>query len=294
MYEIFIIIWNNRRAMAGLIILLAFVVLGVLALILAPFSQIKIEGANLPPSLEHPLSTDPAGRDQLVLVMNGAPKLLFISLLAATITTLVGSTLGILAGSAGGRVDSALMSVTDVVLNIPGLPLYIALAAFFLRYPGLAQNPLVIAGVLSITSWAGLARAIRGQVLSIKNQAYIEAARMLGLPRRVIVFSEIMPNLMSYIAINFIFNATGAVYAVVGLYFLGILPVDPTNWGMMLNIDWSSGAFLTPSLYHILLPPLLAIILLQEGFIMFSQAMEEVFNPRIRTEYYKKLEVKKK
>ncbi|WFO75123.1 ABC transporter permease [Desulfurococcaceae archaeon MEX13E-LK6-19] len=293
MHEILMIIWRNKRAFIGLMLVFMFIALGILGLYIAPFSNIRYEGSNIMPCLEHPLATDPLGRDMLVLLANGAAKILLISLLVGLITTGVGVTLGILAGYKGGKVDSGLMAVTDIVLNIPGLPLYIAIAAYFQRVPELAYNPLVIAGVLSITSWAGLARAIRGQVLSIKQQPFVEASKCLGLPTRHIVFSEIAPNIMSYIAVNFIFNATGAVYAIVGLYFLGILPVDPTNWGMMLNIVYNtSGAFLTPRLYYLLIAPLLAIVLLQEGFIMFSYALEEIFNPRIRSEYYKKFKKK--
>ncbi len=294
MNEIFIMIWRNKRAFTGFMILAMFIVLGIVVTYITPYDRLRIEGNNIPPCLEHPLSTDPLGRDQFLLIFEGTPKILIISFLAAGLSTFIGVVVGIVAGYKGGRLDSILTSITDVVLNIPGLPLYIAIAAYFQRVPELAYNPLVIAGVLSITAWAGLARSVRSQVLGLKSRPFIEASRLLGLPTRYIVFSEIMPNIMGYIAINFIFSATGAVYAIVGLYFLGILPVDPTNWGMMLNIAYNgAGGFLTPSLYYILIAPLLAIILLQEGFILSSHAMEEIFNPRLRTEYYRKLEKKK-
>ncbi|NPA99013.1 MAG: ABC transporter permease [Crenarchaeota archaeon] len=295
MNEILIMIWRNKRAFTGIMILCMFVVLGIIAVTIAPYSSIRVEGKNILPCLEHPLSTDPLGRDLFIMIFDGAPKILFISFLAAGISTLVGLLVGILAGYKGGRADSILTAITDVVLNIPGLPLYIAIAAYFQKVPQLAYNPLVIAGVLSITAWAGLARSVRSQVLGLKSRPFIEAAKLLGLPTRHIVFSEILPNVAGYIAINFIFSATGAVYAIVGLYFLGILPVDPTNWGMMLSIAYNAaGGFLEPRLYYILLAPLLAIILLQEGFILSSHAMEEIFNPRLRTEYHRKLEKKNK
>ncbi len=288
-------IWRNKRAFTGFMILLLFIVMGILANFIAPYEELRVEGKNILPCLEHPLSTDPLGRDEFLLIFEGTSKILLISFLAAGISTLVGVVLGIVAGFKGGRVDAILSSITDIVLNIPGLPLYIAIAAYFQRVPELAYNPLVIAGVLSITAWAGLARSVRSQVLGLKTRPFIEASRLLGLPTWYIVFGEIMPNIMGYIAINFIFSATGAVYSIVGLYFLGILPVDPTNWGMMLNIAYNAaGGFLEPSLYYILLAPLLAIILLQEGFILSSHAMEEIFNPRLRTEYYRKLERKRK
>ncbi|HDD26495.1 MAG TPA: ABC transporter permease, partial [Acidilobales archaeon] len=190
----------------------------------------------------------------------------------------VGITVGMVAGFKGGIVDAILMSITDIVMTIPGLPLLIVLATVIK-----ASEPWVIGLMLSITAWAGLARSIRSQVLSLKEREFIEAAKVLGLPTYHIVFKEIMPNLMSYIAINFIFAATGAIYASVGLYFLGILPFTSFNWGVMLNMAYAqAGAHHTLRTMHYILAPIIAVVGFQIGLILFSYAIDEMFNPRLR------------
>ena len=123
------------------------------------------------------------------------------------------------------------------------------------------------------------------QVLSIKQREFIEAAKALGLPTWHIVFRELMPNLMSYIAINFIFATTGAIYASVGLYFLGVLPFTTFNWGIMLNMAYAqAGVHYSINAIHYILAPIIAVIGLQVGLMLFSYAIDEIFNPRLGTE----------
>ena len=122
------------------------------------------------------------------------------------------------------------------------------------------------------------------QVLSLKERDFIEAARALDLGTRHIIFTEMMPNLMPYIAINFIFAMTGAIYTQVGLVFLGFVPFVSHNWGVMINIAWTTGAiFYKQSIYYIL-SPIMAIVGFQLGAILFSRSLEEIFNPRMREE----------
>ena len=148
------------------------------------------------------------------------------------------------------------MGITDVLMTIPGLPLLIVLATLIRT-----DDPIVIGAILSVTAWTGLARSIRSSVLAIKSSEFIEAARALGLPTWHIVFREIMPNLMSFIAVNFIFATIGAIYASVGLYFLGILPFTLFNWGIMLNMAYAqAGAHHSLETIHYILAPIAAII----------------------------------
>ena len=175
--------------------------------------------------------------------------------------------------------------LTDVVLNIPSLPLYIVLATYIR-----ATDPLSMALILSITGWAGLARSVRSQVLSLKTAPFVEAAKVLGLPTWYIVLREITPNMMSYITINYIWSTADAIYAMVGLFFLGVIPFVTVNWGVMLFMAYRFvGAIYSLNTIHFVLAPILAIVGLQLGLILFSYAMDEIFNPRIRTEYFKVL-----
>jgi len=280
------ILVRNKKALAGFIITLGYIIMAVVGPHLVPYPKNYTCPIYLPPtlfkwppSLEHPLGCDYFGADIWSEIVWGAPSILQIAFTAGFITTIVGITVGMVAGFLGGKVDAGLMTVTDIVMVIPGLPLLIVLSTVIR-----STNPFVIGAILSVTAWAGLARSIRSQVLSLRNREFIEAAKALGLPTRHIVFREIMPNIMSYIAINFIFATTGAIYSSVGLYFLGMLPFSTVNWGIMLNWAYTQGALSSLSTIHYLLAPIIAIVGFQTGLILFSYAIDEMFNPRLRTE----------
>lgn len=286
LYEPLIIIYRNRKSRVGLLILLIYLFMATIGPKLIYLDPVGNPAEiYVPPSLKHPLGTDYAGRDILAQIVHGSTAVLTISFLAALITVAISTTIGIVSGFKAGITDSILMSLTDIVMTIPGLPLMIVIAAYVR-----ATSPIVVALILSVTAWAGLARAIRSQVLSIRENAYIESAKALGLSTFHTVFFEIMPNLMSYIVISFIFAMIGALFASVGLYFLGILPFTSVNWGVMLNMAYTlGGALFSSKTVHYLLAPMIAIMVLQIALIQFSYAVDEIFNPRLRKEYVKKL-----
>ncbi len=145
---------------------------------------------------------------------------------SVAIATLVGT----VSGYKGGRVDRALTVVTDIAMTIPGLPLIILLAA--LIEP---THPVTVGIVLTINAWAGLARAIRSQVLTLRDHSYVEASRIMGVPTRRIVVDDILPNIMPYVLVNFVQSARGVIFGSVALYYLGVLPFSNENWGVMLN-----------------------------------------------------------
>lgn len=281
------IIVRNKKGVVGLAITLFFIIIAVIGPRVIPEPQSFTCQPYLPPtifqwppSLEHPLGCDYMGADIWAQIVYGTPVVLEIALVAGLITTLLGILVGMLAGFKGGWVDQILMAITDIIMTIPGLPFLIVLSTVIRVY-----DPFTIGLLISIRWWTGLARSIRSQVLSIKQQDYIEAARALGMKTHYIIFSEIMPNLMGYIAINFIFAAIGAIYASVGLYFLGILPITTYNWGVMLNMAYKqAGALMAFHTVHYVLAPIIAIILLQTGLIFLSYSLDEVFNPRLRTQ----------
>ncbi len=280
------ILVRNKKALAGFIITLGYIIMATVGPHVVPYPKSYTCPVYLPPtlfkwppSLQHPLGCDYFGADIWSEIVWGAPSVLSIAFIAGLITTVVGITVGMVSGFLGGKVDSVLMTITDIVMVIPGLPLLIVLSTVVRM-----ANPFVIGAILSITAWAGLARSIRSQVLSLRNREFVEAAKALGLPTRHIVFREIMPNLMSYIAINFIFATTGAIYSSVGLYFLGMLPFTTVNWGIMLNWAYAQGALSSLSTIHYILAPIIAIVGFQTGLILFSYAIDEMFNPRLRTE----------
>ncbi len=271
------IIARNKAGLIGFIGLIIYILMATVGPILVPLDmQAKPNQMYLPPSWEHPLGTDSEGRDIFSQIVNGASDVLFVAFLAGVITVVIATLLGTIAGFKGGAVDAIIMAIDDILLTIPQFPLLSVLSAL------VSLDNLTLASIIGLLSWPALARAIRSQVLSVKSRDFIEAARALDLGTRHIVFTEIMPNLMSYIVVSLIFAMTGAVYAQVGLVFLGFVPFESQNWGVMINLAWTRGAiFFKDSIYYIL-APILAISGFQLSAIMFSRALEEIFNPRLR------------
>jgi len=184
-----------------------------------------------------------------------------------------------LAGFKGGFIESIIMYAADILLTIPQFPLLMMIVG--LRIMNFS-DPLPLSLLLAALSWPSLCRAIRSQVLSIKERDFIEAAKALDLGTKHIMFSEIMPNMMSYIAVSFVYAMTGAVYSQVGLVVLGFIPFQITNWGVMINRAWSLGTlYYKNSIWQILFP-IIMIAVLQTASIMFSRSLEAIFNPRLR------------
>jgi len=140
----------------------------------------------------------------------------------------------------------------------------------------------VLAGVLSITGWTGLARAVRSQVLSIKQLPYMEVSKVLGLNWSYILFKEIMPQLIPFIWINLILNVESAIYATVGLFYLGLMPFTSNNWGFMISNAISLGAaYGTNALWYFIFPTLF-VTLFMVGLIELAYGIDEIVNPRLR------------
>ncbi|MCT9934196.1 ABC transporter permease [Planotetraspora sp. A-T 1434] len=278
-------VWRVLRRkpsrMAGVVIVLLFAVMGLIGPLLYPDHLPRDDNALYsPPSLQHPFGTDFEGTDVLALVVTGARYVLLTGLATAVITVALGTAIGLFAGFRRGRWDTALMRLTDMNLAIPGLPLLLVLSAVW-KF----ESPIEMGLVLGLLGWGGVARAVRSQTLSLRERGFIEAARGLGLPTTHIIGRELLPSMAPYIAMNMLIAVTGAVYAQVGLFFLGVLPFEANNWGVMLNLAvFNGGALTTPAALPYLLAPLLAILLLTLGIVLIVDAMDEIFNPRLREE----------
>ncbi|MFN3337870.1 MAG: ABC transporter permease, partial [Thermomicrobium sp.] len=144
------------------------------------------------------------------------------------------------------------------------------------------DRPWHLALLIGVLSWPTLLRAVRAQVLSLKEREYVEAARALGLGTMHILFREILPNMAPYIVMSFTIGVTSAIYAQVGLYFLGLAPLAGENWGIMLNLAWVRGAIFYKDSVLYILAPVLAIALLQLTLVTTARTLESVFNPRLR------------
>ena len=280
--SIFRSIVHNRRALIGMIILIIYVLLAVVGPMVANPKLLKSDIRNrlAAPSWEHPLGTDNNGRDTLTQFIYGARNVLTVAFIAAVMTILIATTVGMLSGLIGGWVDSVLMFFTNIILTVPSMPIMMLLATVMS-----ADNPIAFGFVLSIWSWAGLARAVRAQIMSVKNRDYIEAARILGMPTRHVVVGEMLPSITSYLTMNLIFSMRGAISASVGLMFLGLAKFSASHWGMMIQIAISStGALYGSNALVYFLTPVLGIAIFGMGCFFFASGLDEALNPRLRTQ----------
>jgi peptide/nickel transport system permease protein len=268
---------NRPVGLAGFIGIVFFLLLAFVVPFFVPLTNDpNVDAIYQPPSWEHPLSTDFQGKDVLNQIVYGGRDILLVAILAAFLSTLIAITFGSLAAILGGRLDAAVVAITDVALTIPTLILLIAVAAI-LRPTSL----FFVALILGLLQWSNLLLQIRAQVLSLKERDYVEAARSLDLGLVHIIFREILPTMRSYIVIHFVLAVSQAMYAQVGIILLGLVPLSGTNWGIMLYFASSQGAlFFRDSLWYIL-SPILAISLVQLSLVYFASALEEIFNPRL-------------
>jgi peptide/nickel transport system permease protein len=237
----------------------------------------NVRAIYVAPSLQHPLGTDSEGRDILIQMINGGQSIILVGAAAALFSTLISITFGALAAYVGGIVDTVVMLLADVVLTLPQIVLLVVLSTFIHL-----NSPWLLAGIIALLSWPTLLRAVRAQVLSLKEREYVEAARLLDLGTPRILFVEILPNMANFILMNFTIGMTTAIYSQVFLYLFGVVPLAGNNWGIMLNLAWVRGAiFFKQSLLYIL-APVLTISLLQLSIVTMTRSLEDIFNPQLR------------
>ena len=283
------IVWDDWRARFGVVVVTFYLLMGTVGLQLvaepSPNQGPLLVGAFR--SLQYPLGTTASGTDIMSQIVYATPSMLIMITSGAVFTVVLGTATGTVAGYKGGRTDSVLMTISDVMMTIPGLPLTIVLATAL----SIKGNPVVIGILITVNAWAGLARAIRSQVLTLRDAEYVEASRIMGIGTPKIIGSDIIPNLMPYITMNFVRQARAVIFGSVGLYFLGVLPYNSVNWGVMMNAAVNrAGATSSPAAFHWLLMPMLTIIVLALGLTLLAQGADRVFNPRVRARHAKTVE----
>lgn len=264
--------------MAGAAIVAVFVLMAVFGPVLYPSPLATDAGEILAaPSLEHPLGTDFEGADVLALLVTGTQYVLAAAGIASVVTVILGVSIGLYAGFRRGLPDSLLMRLTDLVLTVPGFPLLLVLSTIW-KF----GEPWAMGLVLGLTGWGGLARAVRSQTLSLRERGFIEAARGLGFSTTHVVVRELLPNMAPYVAMNLLIGVTAFIYSQVGLFYLGVLPFTSSNWGVMIQLAVTNGVTVTGVGITYLLAPLVAILVLTLGVVLVVDALDEVFNPRLR------------
>ncbi len=268
---------KDKMGFIGVFIVFGLILLSVVAPYIFPVeSRANPQAIFQGPSSEHWLGTDNMGRDVWAQVANGGREIIFFSALTAFIAVFIGVALGAAAALLGGKFDTLMVFLADVWLTIPRFPLLVVLSGFF------RLNSLTLAIILAVLSWAGLFRSVRAEVMSLRQREFIEAALMLDLGLPHIIFKEILPNMMAFVSMNFTLMMRHAIYAQVGLVFLGLLPLE-RNWGVMINIAWTQGVLFFPDAIWFILAPTIAIALLILGLVWMNRVLEGLFNPTLRS-----------
>ncbi len=267
---------GNGKAVTGLIILAVFAAVALLAPVISPGDPTIIQGLGAQqPSAEHLLGTTSKGQDVLALNIWGARSSLFVGFVVGILATFVGLLVGLASAYLGRTVDNLLSLITNVFLLLPGLPLLVILAAFL--PPGLGTVILV----LVITGWAGSARVLRAQALSIRGKDFVAAAQVTGEGPLRIMFREMLPNMASIVMSTLLACIIFGIGAQAGLEFLGLGDISTVSWGT--NLYWASndGALLTGS-WWIFVPPGVCIALVAFALALVNYGVDETTNPRLR------------
>jgi peptide/nickel transport system permease protein len=272
---------KSRSGMAGLVLLLAFILVAVFAPLLADPSGLEVTkatgGVLAPPTSGYPLGTDENGRSIVTLLIWGSRISLFVGLFATLISMVLGTVIGLASGFFEGWTGAILFRFTEWFLVIPFLPLALILATI------LGRSLLNISIVIGITSWPATALLIRSQTLSIKERPYLERARVLGANRRQQISRHVLPNVMPMVFANTTLTVAAAILTETTLSFLGLGDPTRVSWGSMLDDAFGVGAMTTGAWWYIV-PPGVCVVLVVLSFTLVGQALEEVLNPRLRRE----------
>jgi peptide/nickel transport system permease protein len=228
------------------------------------------------PSWDHPLGTESSGRDMMAVLLVGAPRSLMIGVVAAGIGMIVGIILGFMAGFLGGWVDSVIRTIADAFLTIPSLAVLIVISAFVSL-----NNVIYMALLLALFAWPAPTRYIRSQVLTMRERGYVQMAQLSGASIISIMFLEMMPNLLPYLASSFTGNVSGSILAATGLEVLGLGPTRLPTLGITIFYAIRAAAILR-GMWWWWGVPIVALIVIFSGLFLITVGLDEIANPRLR------------
>ena len=280
-------ILNNRKSRIGISILGFFLLVAILAPLLAPTDpQRMVARPHQAPTGEYIFGTSRQGQDIFAQMVHGTSTTLRVGFVIGTVITVIAIAVGLTAGFVGGVVDEVLSMITNVFLVLPGLPLIIVMAALIDR-PG--PNTVIL--VLSLTSWAWGARVLRSQTLVLRNSEFIEATRVSGEPVWRIIAFEILPNMTSLVVSGWIGSVLYAILAESGLSFIGLGNPNDVTWGIIIYWAQNNQALLTGAWWTFIIPGL-AISIVGLSLILINYGIDEITNPRLaQTGFGKKKKV---
>jgi peptide/nickel transport system permease protein len=270
---------RNPRLVAGLTILLSLVLFWLVGSRVVDTNNARPMSAppDMEPSAEYLLGTDTAGRELLPVLIQATPRAFQVGLMAGAVGLMVGTVLGFVAGYFGGYADTIIGGLADTLLPIPALAVLVVIASTIKTNLTVEIMALIVASL----AWMTPTRTIRAQVLTMRERGYVEIARLSGMGHFEIIFRELMPNLLPYLAASFVSAVGAAVLASLGLEALGLGPQNDPTLGM--TIFWSIyyGALLR-GMWWWWGGPLVLIVLLFTGLFLVAAGVDEIANPRVR------------
>ncbi len=265
---------TNRAALLGLVLILLIVALAIAAPLVARYDPEALDLVNMrkAPSAQHWFGTDDLGRDVFARIVYGSRTSLMIGFVPSAISLVLGTLLGLMAGFIGKKVDAVIMRVADVVLAFPSL-----LLAMVVMYT-LGASLLNMFIALSIINWAGTARVVRAQTLSLKEKEFVEAARSLGVSKPMIVLRHILPNCVPNLIVLFTLDIPGAIMWESSMSFLGVGDPNAASWGLMVS-QGKQYAYMCPWL---ILAPGLAILITVMAFNFLGDGLRDAIDPYMK------------
>ncbi|MED4911018.1 ABC transporter permease [Brevibacillus centrosporus] len=273
--DVFRSLKKDRMAITGGIVILLFVLMAIFAPWIAPHNpyEVNLDNQFQKPGLEHWLGTDMFGRDVLSRIIYGSQISLLIGLVPSMITMSIGIVLGIVAGYFGRRTDFVIMTISDMVLSFPSL-----LLAMVVMYT-LGASLLNIFIALSIVGWAGTARVVRAQTLSLKNKEFVEAARAVGVKPYIIMLRHILPNCIPQLLVLFTLEIPGSILSEASLSFLGVGAQPPaSSWGLMV----SNGKEFLFNAPWVAIAPGIAILVIVLAFNFLGDGLRDALDPYLK------------
>ncbi len=272
---------KNKVAKVGLVIFIIMVLSALLAPVLTPYDPYEMDFSiiNQPPSKEHLLGTDEVGRDYLTRILYGGKVSMKVGLFAVVIEIIIGALVGGIAGYYGGWVDNLLMRVVEIFMAFPFLPLAITISAVIGPEVAPEKRMYIMMFIIGLLSWGGLARMVRGQILSLREQEFIQAAKALGIRDSRIIWKHLIPNTLGYIIVSATLGMAGAIMSETGLSFLGlgVTPPIPT-WGNL--VQNARDIYVLKNRVWLWLPPGVMIFLAVMSINLFGDGLRDAIDPK--------------
>ncbi len=261
-------ILSRKASIIGLVLFLSFLLAAIFSPFISPCDPWDRFEPYLPPDQDHILGTNDLGQDILSELIYGSRVSLIVGFGAALMATIIGSSIGLLAGYFKGMADEILMGITDIFLMIPQIPLIIVLAAF------LRPSFWLIALLMGSLWWTSTARVVRSKTLQIREMGYVQSKRSLGFSHLHIIVSDVLPNLSQVVMPKFLLSIASAMIAESSISFLGLGDPSMKSWGMMINFAFSRGGFINGYWWWYMAPGL-CITIFVLSIVLIGSFLEE-------------------